>query len=283
MQKADCQVPLRAKKPRMSEYGKKKHMEKKCKKTKRNYMGYAIGRIIASFLGALLAGFFFILIAVHSVDYNASLSAAPLSPIAIFFCYAAMIYAVSIVFGQYGAAQLAPHVWLTQWLSSSDRFKLITIVSYIVALIGEFVGMLLASYYSSYLIGATAALGCAEPVASVSFVQTWLTDLFVKLLVGHIVIISVKRHKGGPFGTLAVALTVAAAIVSLGAVTGGAYSLTRYTSVAIAQNCFSGSTFFAQLINFFLAGFANWFFTAVVFTSANSQQMHSAMKSHMYM
>lgn len=244
--------------------------------------GSVVGKIVAAFFAALLGGFFFVMIAIHSPDYNSLVGGVTLSPLEVAYGYLALIFALCVVFGQYFAAHLAPHVWLSSWLADPSRFSGATILRYILVLVAEFVGMLLASLFASFLVGgSTASLGCANPAAGVSVGAEFLADLFVKLLAGHIVLLSIKRHKNGPFGMLALALVISASILSLGAITGGSYSLTRYTSVAIIQGCFSTRTFLIQLANFILAGVINWLLSVVLFTldassMSNKRKMSAA-------
>ena len=234
-----------------------------------------IGCLIASLVGALFGAYFLGLIAVPAADYNAlvPVAAVTLIPLEVAFGYLAVIYAGGIVFGQFYAGHFAPHVTLVAWLSDPKRFTLPGILRYVGILAFELLGYFLAALTSSYFVnGAPAVRGCAEPASGVTIVQQLLASLLVKLFVGHIFLLSVKRHKGGPFGVLAIALVVAASILSLGPVSGGAYSLSRYLGVGFVQGgaCLTTRTSLIELGTFIVAGIVNYLLAAFLFTRSCS-------------
>jgi len=233
------------------------------------------GGWIATQLGALLGAFFLGLIAVSAADYNALVPAVAINliPLEVAFGYLAVIYAGGVTFGQFYAGHFAPHVTLVAWLSDPKAFSLLGIARYVGILVFELIGYVLAAFLSSFFVGGAAApLGCANPAASVGLAQQILGSLIVKLFVGHIFLLSVKRHKGGPFGVLAIALVVAASILSLGPVTGGAYSLSRYLGVGFVQGgaCLTARTALVELGTFIVAGVLNFLLASFVFTRSAS-------------
>lgn len=234
-----------------------------------------LGCWISSMLAALLGAFFLGLIAVAAADYNALVPAVAVNllPIEVAFGYLAVIYAGGVTFGQFYAGHFAPHVTLVAWLSDPKRFSLLGIARYAGILVFELLGYFLAALLSSFFVnGAPAPLGCAEPAAGVGLAQQILGSLIIKLFVGHIFLLSVKRHKGGPFGVLAIALVVAAAILSLGSVTGGSYSLSRYLGVGFVQGgaCLTARTSLIELGTFIVAGVLNYLLATFVFTRSCS-------------
>jgi len=232
-----------------------------------------LGCYLATIFSALLGAFFLGVIAVGASDYNAVFGGGPLAPLANAYGYLAIIFGVIVTFSQFYAGHLAPHVTLAAWLDDPARFTLFGILRYVSIFAFELLGFYLAALYTSFVVGGVpATLGCAEPAAGVGIAAQFLTSLFVKLLVGHTFLLSAKRYKWGPFGGLAIALEVSAAILALGPVTGGSYSLWRYLGIAFVQGgaCLTASTALIEFGTFVVAGVVNYLLATFLFTRACS-------------
>lgn len=266
---ADCKPQARA-----------KTMVKKCDHPRRTSGRHDatrmyIGGYLATLGAALLGAFFLQVIAVNAPDYNRILSGGStiLSPLENAYGYLAVIFGVAVTFGQFYAGHLAPHVTLAAWLDDPRRFTTVGILRYLTIFAMELLGFYLGALYSNFLVGGVAATdGCAEPLPGTGIAAQFLTTLFVKLFVGHIFLLSVKRYKWGPFGALAIALVVSSSILSLRFVTGGSYSLWRYLGIAFVQGgaCLTTQTALIELFTFIAAGAINYLLATFLFSRAAS-------------
>lgn len=265
-----CDPEVKAEYHRKKACAKRDHMRRAS--AKREAQMSWLQCFLATVFAALFGAYFLGLIAVAAPDYNATFGVA-LGAGSVAFGYAAVIYAVGVTFGQFNAAHLAPHVTIAAWLDDRNRFSAGAIVRMLSIFGAELAGFLLAALTASFLLnGAAAPLGCAVQAGGVGLVQQGLAALLVKLLVGHIFLLSARRHKNGPFATLAIALTVAAGILSLGPVSGGAYGLWRYLGVGIIEGgaCLTARGALIELVTDVIAAGLNFLLARVLFTRACS-------------